>query len=84
MLKRHFPSSGYIDASDHSGHRLYYEEYGPKDRPAYVMVHGNAGYMFDPQKLSMWDFDEQHVVIIHSRGIGKSTPAGKVVCNMYP
>jgi len=84
LLKQHFPSSGFIEAGDQSGHRLYYEEYGPKDQPAFVMAHGNAGYLFDPQKLSMWDFDKQHVVIMHARGVGKSQPAAKVDQNLYP
>lgn len=79
-----FPRSGFIDAADQSCHRLYYEDYGPKDAPAIIMVHGNAGALFDPQKLRMFDLSRQRVIIPHLRGIGRSQPAGAIEGNLYP
>lgn len=83
-LRNHFPVAGYVVAEDGSGHKVYYEEYGPKDVTPFVMVHGNMGAVFDPSKLPMWDFDKHHVIVIHARGIGNSTPSGNLQNNQYP
>lgn len=83
-MKNAFPHTGMVDAADGSGHRIYFESYGPATAPAFVMVHGNSGNVFDTSKLSMWDLDTQRVIIIHARGVGLSTPMGKVEKNLYP
>lgn len=83
-MKNAFPHTGMVDAADGSGHRIYFESYGPVDAPAFVMVHGNSGNVFDTSKLSMWDLSSQRVIIIHARGVGLSTPAGSVKENLYP
>lgn len=83
-MKAAFPTSGMVNASDGSGHRIYFESYGPADAPAFVMVHGNAGYVFDMQKLSLWDLTQRRVIIVHARGVGHSLPAGDVDKNLYP
>ncbi len=83
-MKAAFPTSGMVAAADGSGHQIYFESYGPTDAPPFVMVHGNAGYVFDMQKLSLWDLEQRRVVIIHARGVGHSKPAGDVDQNLYP
>lgn len=83
-MKSAFPTSGMIAAADGSRHRIYFESYGPADAPPFVIVHGNAGYVFDMKKLSLWDLEKQRVVIIHARGVGHSTPAGVTDQNLYP
>ncbi len=83
-MKAAFPTSGMVDTSDGSGHRIYFESYGPADAPAFVMVHGNAGYVFDMKKLSLWDLNQRRVIIIHARGVGHSKPAGDTDQNLYP
>lgn len=83
-MKASFPVSGMVNAADGSGHSIYFESYGPVDAPAFVMVHGNAGYVFDMQKLSLWDLTQRRVIIIHARGVGHSLPAGDVDKNLYP
>ena len=82
-MKSAFATGGYIDAADGSGHRVYYEAHGPADAPAFVMVHGNAGYLFNLKKISMWNLKKQRVIIIHARGVGASRPAGKIESNQY-
>ncbi|MGZ9097897.1 MAG: alpha/beta fold hydrolase [Micavibrio sp.] len=82
-MRNAFAIGGFIDAADGSGHRVYYEAHGPVNAPAFVMVHGNAGYLFDLKKISMWDLKKQRVVIIHARGVGASRPAGKTEHNQY-
>lgn len=83
-MKAAFPTSGMVAAADGSGHQIYFESYGPADAPPFVMVHGNAGYVFDMQKLSLWDLEQRRVIIIHARGVGHSKPAGDVDQNLYP
>ena len=83
-MKSAFPISGMVDAADGSGHQIYFESHGPVGAPAVVMVHGNAGYVFDSSKLSMWDLSKQRVIMIHARGVGLSVPAGKIEHNLYP
>lgn len=83
-MKTAFPMAGTIEAADGSGHRIYFESYGPADAPPFVMVHGNAGYVFDMKKLGLWDLTRQQVILIHARGVGHSVPAGKIEGNLYP
>lgn len=82
-MKNAFARGGFVDAADGSGHRVYYEVHGPEGAPAFVMVHGNAGSLFDLKKISMWDLKKQRVVMIHARGVGASNPAGKIEHNQY-
>ncbi len=82
-MKNAFAIGGFVDAADGSGHHVYYEAHGPAEAPAFVMVHGNAGYLFDLKKISMWNLKKQRVVIIHARGVGASQPAGKIESNQY-
>jgi proline iminopeptidase len=82
-VRNAFAIGEFVDAADGSGHRVYYEVHGPAGAPAFVMVHGNAGYLFDQKKISMWDLKKQRVVIIHARGVGASRPAGKIEHNQY-
>lgn len=83
-LRDGFVRAGSFLADDQSGHRIYYEDYGPRDSVPLVMVHGNGGALFDRARLSMIDTTRQRVIFIHARGVGASTPAGKIEHNQYP
>lgn len=58
-------------------HRIYYEEHGdPKGDPL-LLVHGGSGFTLDMDKMTALHGSHRRIIVMHQRGIGKSTPAGE-------
>lgn len=70
---------GYLDTKD--GHKLYWSSYGNPEGEPLLMVHGGGGSVFDPEALTGIPADQYHVILLHQRGVGKSTPKGSAENN---
>jgi pimeloyl-ACP methyl ester carboxylesterase len=68
---------GFLDVG--RGHKIYWESLGNPEAPPLFLIHGGHGYIFDVNKMSAVDFQNRHVIVMHQRGIGKSTCDGDVL-----
>jgi proline iminopeptidase len=84
ILRDEFVRTGQIVADDQSGHVLFYEDYGPKEAPPFIVVHGNGGSLCDIHRLPMFALKTQRVIQLHARGVGQSLPSGATHVNQYP
>jgi proline iminopeptidase len=64
-----------------AGHRLYYEQWGRKDAPVALVLHGGPGSGFSERLLSFFDLDQFRVVAFDQRGCGRSSPRGACSAN---
>lgn len=70
------PESGKFLDVGHN-HRIYYEEHGnPKGAPL-LLVHGGSGFTLDMDKMTALHGSDRRIIVMHQRGIGKSTPPGE-------
>jgi proline iminopeptidase len=63
-----------------NGHTVYYETFGDSNLPAVLLVHGGPGGPA-PEYRQLIDPNKNHIIFIHQRGCGKSTPMGKLEGN---
>jgi proline iminopeptidase len=68
-------NEGWLAVGD--GHRLYFAEYGRRDGPAAVVLHGGPGSGCKPSMLEWFDLAQQRVVLFDQRGAGRSLPSGE-------
>ena len=57
-------------------HLLYFAEYGQRDGPVAVVLHGGPGGGCNASRLGWFDLSRQRVVLLDQRGAGQSKPAG--------
>jgi proline iminopeptidase len=63
------------------GHRLYFAEYGCRDAPAAVVLHGGPGSGCNTGMLDWFDLSRQRVVLFDQRGAGRSAPSALLAHN---
>ena len=59
------------------GHRLYYEQWGRRDGPVALVLHGGPGSGFTERLRSFFDPGQFRVIAFDQRGCGRSTPRGE-------
>lgn len=59
-------------------HKLYYEQYGPKDGKPVVFVHGGPGGSTPYEHTAYFNPAIYRVVLFDQRGSGKSIPAADI------
>ena len=72
-------SEGLLDVG--SGHCIYFAQYGRRDAPAAVVLHGGPGSSSRTSMLDCFDLTQHRVVLFDQRGCGKSTPSGELRSN---
>ena len=71
--------SGFLPPRD--GHKVYWESHGNPAGEPLLLVHGGFGFTLDPARLSGLDFQRHHIIVLHQRGVGQSTPRGETAHN---
>lgn len=71
--------SGLLPVS--GGHNIYWATHGNPAGAPLLLVHGGAGHVFDLDRLTGFDFDRHHIITMHQRGVGQSTPRGEILNN---
>ena len=64
-----------------TGHSLYYEQWGQKEGPVALVLHGGPGSGFTDRLRSFFNPDQFRVVAFDQRGCGRSTPRGSCRAN---
>ena len=59
-------------------HKIYYAEYGNKNGKPVLFLHGGPGFAPVKQSPRFFNPEVYHVIIVHQRGCGKSTPLGEI------
>jgi proline iminopeptidase len=59
-------------------HTIYYAEYGNKNGKPVLFLHGGPGYAPLKETPRFFNPNAYHVIILHQRGCGKSTPLGEI------
>jgi proline iminopeptidase len=75
-------NEGYLPVD--GGHRLYFAEFGRRDAPLSLVLHGGPGSGCRPSMLDWFDLDRQRVVLLDQRGAGRSLPPGETANNRTP
>lgn len=70
---------GWLEVGD--GHRLYYEQWGRRDGPVALVLHGGPGSGFSERLRSFFNPDQFRVIAFDQRGCGRSTPRGECRAN---
>jgi len=71
--------AGWLDVGH--GHRIYYEQHGPRDGVPAVLLHGGPGSGSSPRHREMLDAARYRIVQFDQRGAGRSTPLGETAHN---
>jgi proline iminopeptidase len=64
-------NQGFLNLSD--GHRVFFEEHGPKTGLPIICLHGGPGSGFSPRHKEFFDLKKNRVVFFDQRGCGRST-----------
>ncbi len=73
------PVGGWLEVGD--GHRLHFEDCGPRDAPAVLLLHGGPGSSASARQRDWLDATRWRIVQFDQRGCGLSTPLGGLVSN---
>lgn len=79
MEDKHVLKSGHLDVGD--GHSIYYEEWGNKEAPLIMYLHGGPGTGFTDSNKLLFNPEVHHVIFHDQRGAGKSLPYAKTEDN---
>jgi proline iminopeptidase len=74
-LEKHKIKSGFIKDGKH---KVFYKTYGNPSGKPILAIHGGEGYVFEPKNINFFNPKEQHIIFIHQRGVGFSTPSGEL------
>jgi proline iminopeptidase len=65
-----------------NGHSVFWAEYGPEDGMPLLLVHGGFGHVFDMANMAgVTAARDRRIIILHQRGVGQSTPQGRIKGN---
>ncbi|MBU0799841.1 MAG: alpha/beta fold hydrolase, partial [Alphaproteobacteria bacterium] len=71
--------SGFLPTTD--GHAVHWATYGNPAGAPLLLVHGGFDHVFDLNRLTGIDFKNNHIIVLHRRGMGLSTPRGALENN---
>lgn len=79
MEDKHVLKSGHLDVGD--GHTIYYEEWGNKNAPLTMYLHGGPGGGFSDSNKLLFNPEVHHVIFHDQRGAGRSLPFAQTNAN---